>query len=454
MLVASIGMYNGRSQLMRSTNYGITWDKVVTVVNGNTQMNLQGYEFVGFDSQVPKNVYAGNRISTDAGLTFHPIDFPAESYINGEAPNVYGISTDFSGNTYVFALDLNRVKIYRSDDHGATWFLFASLSDFGTSARYTTSQPTFTPHPTNPNIIYTLNKQADLLKVVYDPVYKLVTFTSLNMFNYLPPWMPADVKTYIQIRHIAIDPVNPKVIYVSTIAAGIPWVYRSLDGGASWESISDDISHMPGTPVINPHTRELFKGSMNGTAIYPAPPDDPTPPDAPTANAGSDQSVDEGAAVTLDGAGSTNTINEPLVYSWTAPAGITLNSTATPRPTFTAPDVSVATDYIFSLTVNNGIKSSTSDEVMVTVNPVIVETETDHSMNIYPNPTHGQVTIVFDRLYGNGAYLTVNDITGRIIYKRLIISEEETLDLTGLPHGIYLISTSVKELKTQKVILN
>ncbi|WP_458720650.1 PKD domain-containing protein [Candidatus Nitrosocosmicus sp. R] len=41
----------------------------------------------------------------------------------------------------------------------------------------------------------------------------------------------------------------------------------------------------------------------------------------PTANAGSDQSVDSGDAVLLDGSGSSDPRNETLTYKWIQPAG-------------------------------------------------------------------------------------------------------------------------------------
>ena len=38
---------------------------------------------------------------------------PADLYVNGISPTVWGLSQDFIGNTYVFALDANRQRIYR-----------------------------------------------------------------------------------------------------------------------------------------------------------------------------------------------------------------------------------------------------------------------------------------------------------------------------------------------------
>ena len=91
---------------------------------------------------------------------------------------------------------------------------------------------------------------------------------------------------------------------------------------------------------------------------------------APVARAGADQTVNEGASVTLDGSTSSDADGDAITYKWTPPTGITLSSTTVAKPTFTAPEVSVNTPYIFSLVVNDGKTNSAIDQVLVTVNQV------------------------------------------------------------------------------------
>jgi hypothetical protein len=97
----------------------------------------------------------------------------------------------------------------------------------------------------------------------------------------------------------------------------------------------------------------------------------------PIADAGTNQVVDEGDVVTLDGSGSSDTAPGTVTgYSWTQTdaTGITVNLTGatTVTPSFTAPSVSATTDLIFSLSVtdNDGAPSTVADTVTITVNNV------------------------------------------------------------------------------------
>ncbi len=90
---------------------------------------------------------------------------------------------------------------------------------------------------------------------------------------------------------------------------------------------------------------------------------------SPTADAGSDQSVQMPAVVTLDGSASSDSDGDLLTYAWSfdnVPIGSTitaLDDATVVKPTF-SPDV--AGNYTISLIVNDGLSDSSADTVTIT----------------------------------------------------------------------------------------
>ena len=87
----------------------------------------------------------------------------------------------------------------------------------------------------------------------------------------------------------------------------------------------------------------------------------------PTADAGQDQTVREGATVTLSGTAS-DFENDPLTYQWTHDSSLSIGlaDDAALSTSFTAPPVTADTTFTFTLTVSDGTKSA-SDTVSVTI---------------------------------------------------------------------------------------
>jgi len=126
--------------------------------------------------------------------------------------------------------------------------------------------------------------------------------------------------------------------------------------GLTAEFLDPSTGQSSSTPNFTPNETTFVKLSVAAPANK-----------IPVSNAGPDQSLNEGSNGTLDGSASSDADADVLTYKWTAPAGITLNSTSAAKPTFTAPEVTADKQYTFSLIVNDGKIDSPADEVVITV---------------------------------------------------------------------------------------
>ena len=90
----------------------------------------------------------------------------------------------------------------------------------------------------------------------------------------------------------------------------------------------------------------------------------------PLADAGNDQTVNEGTTVMLDGSASSDPEADALSYSWTQLSGtpVALSDAASARPRFTAPDVGQGGETVtFQLVVSDGAATSAPDTVSIAV---------------------------------------------------------------------------------------
>ncbi|MFL5249623.1 MAG: PKD domain-containing protein [Myxococcales bacterium] len=140
------------------------------------------------------------------------------------------------------------------------------------------------------------------------------------------------------------------------------------------------------------------------------------PNPAPIANAGPDQAVASGSAVTLDGSASADPDGESITLAWTQTSGaaVALASADTAHPTFTAfvvPAGSPAAVLVFALVATDAHGGSTPASVTITVNPEAANfppppgTPPPADPNQPPLPVGGNGSHRFEMGAGSGLYL-------------------------------------------------
>lgn len=95
---------------------------------------------------------------------------------------------------------------------------------------------------------------------------------------------------------------------------------------------------------------------------------------APTANAGSEQTVNELSSVTLNGTGSLDSDGSIAQHLWQQISGsnVVLSDPTNASPTFTAPATTQNETLVFSLTVTDNQGAQNSDTVSVHVNDLVI----------------------------------------------------------------------------------
>jgi hypothetical protein len=257
-----------------------------------------------------------------------------------------------------------------------------------------TDTPSFTAPsnlPSDTPLKFTLTAKNDKGAESTSPATVTVTVKHINH----PPVADADQDQTVNAGYVVSldgtkskDPDNDPI--------GYSWV--QTDGPkVTLNGVDRNIASFTAPSNISVDTNLMFRltvtDSKNATSTdnvevtvkYIPPPNQP-----PKADAGTDQTVNSGDTVTLDGNASTDPDGSITSYSWVQTGGspVTLNAAETSTPSFTAPSVSEDTTMIFALTVTDDKAARNTSTVKVTVKfipppnqPPVANAGTDQTVN-------------------------------------------------------------------------
>ena len=153
-----------------------------------------------------------------------------------------------------------------------------------------------------------------------------------------------------------------------------------------------DVFRQPGDPDGNITASDalcIFQKALSLPSCLDTLPSSNQPP---AVDAGADQSVDAGVMVFLSGTAS-DADGTIASYAWTQTGGMAVSLTGSDAATavFVAPDVSVEETLTFRLTVTDNTGAQASDEVRVTVRPVMQPTEQASVAEVFRQAISGPI---------------------------------------------------------------
>ena len=326
----------------------------------------------------------------------------------------------------------------------------------------------------NSNILYGTSQRGNLYK-------------SLNGGASISNLGSPDGKTGNWVTPFEQDPILPNVIY-----SGYDQVYRSVNGGQSWASVSQNfganLNHLKIAPSVsefqfaargsnlyrnafvgtvgNWSTLSGFSGSINAIAIHPT-----NPNKVAIATTGSQKvyvSSNGGNTWTSYRLNLPNFNAQALAWQGNSDNGLYVGmnygvyyiddtftewqpfSNGLPNVIISELEVNNADGKLYAGTYGRGLWSSALFDATLTVDDVSLE-----SLQVYPNPASDNVFIKWDKT--EQVSIRVFDALGKLMLfnKNVNISKSVALDVSNYEQGIYFIKISNREgVITKKLMIN
>jgi hypothetical protein len=261
IILASVGKMNAGTLLL-SRDDGANWE----IGSAGDERR----QYVGFDLDDPRFAYQWRERSSDDGVTWSAMKaLPQGFAVSGMTLVAPGLAQGQA----VFAIDRDRggsnSRILRSLDRGESWDLVvASPYDFGIAGM--TGGGPCRAHPSDPDVFFTKGPGETTIRRWQFGGGRL-TYVDFNVMGGFPGGRAPDGR--FSVMSLAIDRRFPDVMYVVSPYDNGPYkFFRTVDGGASWENLTEGF---PGVFLrgleVSPVTGEVFVGSPNGSRVLPPP---------------------------------------------------------------------------------------------------------------------------------------------------------------------------------------
>jgi photosystem II stability/assembly factor-like uncharacterized protein len=237
-IVVAVGSW-GQQSIEVSWDGGLSW----TVYDSL----MDSHRFIAFHPQSPSVIYAGGYRSDDNGHTWKQLQEKVRAVYPGNGDIVYAIS--FASN--------DKAVIKKSTDRGDSWSAPYGVSPFIGESTYEIAVA-----PSDPDRIYAGTESG-----VW--IYKQGQWTQKGSGQGLEK----DSFGMNYVKAIAVDPINPNIVYAGKWAPGVGasnGIFRSDDSGNTWENISGNIGPEleVNSVVVSPTDGSVYIGTYRGTWKY------------------------------------------------------------------------------------------------------------------------------------------------------------------------------------------
>ncbi|HVN34732.1 MAG TPA: glycosyl hydrolase [Casimicrobiaceae bacterium] len=177
-------------------------------------------------------VFAGTHgeglfFSGDRGESWHPVAHELAR------ANVFSLACSVRGDAVTLLAGTEPVMLYGSVDYGRTWQARSAIAEMDGREKWTFPAPphiahlkSIAIHPAEPDVYYACIEQGALLK----------TTDAGRTWRELSAYFRPDDRWYRDIHKLVPTPGDPRKLFMSSGMG----VYRSADGGESWDKLTGD----------------------------------------------------------------------------------------------------------------------------------------------------------------------------------------------------------------------